>query len=63
MTTLMPDLDGPAVLLAEWRIWLHGDPRYCDPDVPPPRCIERHRDALRDLADHQHQAHQEATDV
>lgn len=43
MTTLCPPLDGSAALLAELR----GDPRYSEPDVPPPRLLERHRNLVR----------------
>lgn len=35
-------------LLAEW----HGDPRFTEPDVPSPRCVERVRDLTASLLRH-----------
>jgi hypothetical protein len=45
MTSWMPDLDGSAAVLAELR----GDPRFTEPDVPAPRCVERWRDLTASL--------------
>jgi len=52
MTTWCPELDGSAALLAELADYLHGDPRYTEPDVPAPRLATRWRDTTETITRH-----------